>query len=278
MQKKTAFLLLALAFALAAESDGLSFTYGYWDFDKDNLKLGFDLSGSAGYSIPLNLNNKPVNRDIGENFEAVNPSFSARAGLGILADEDDKLPLHMTIGAEFSHSAFQSDDLDLALFGFALSTRSSIFPCKHLSIVNGKATGLYFLRADPEAGRTGTFADYTSDVDARTDKVHLFDTKEIGLGVAFGKDRSFELSLSGRFDTYYPRFLFWKECVRGAVYTAIQNGASEIAEQTDVWPLLLVGDAVVVAMEMFNLNFYPDAVGITHQHIITPSASLTIRF
>ncbi|HHS50739.1 MAG TPA: hypothetical protein ENN07_06440 [candidate division Zixibacteria bacterium] len=270
--------LILVAGFIFADDEGIKLTVGYWDFEPEEIEFGFDVSGDVGYSIPLNFNDKPAYRDIGEHYDAVAPAFNVRAGLGLSAQKEGNPLARSTYALEFSHRAFTGDTVDLSLYGFAISNRSSIFPAKHFSVITGSSGGFFFLDADPEITTTNTFADYTADINARTGKLHYYHTNEMGIGVSFGRNSTIELSAGGRFETYYPRYLLWKEMARNITSQAVSSTISLIADETDIWALNLVGDVAVILMEMFNLNFYPDAVGLTHQHIITPSASLTIRF
>ena len=272
-------LMLALAFATAAELD-LEFSYDGYEIDVENARFGLDLEFTGGYPIPLNENGKPGEKSIAENYDMTVPNIGVFAGLGAYAEPDSETrEACFGLGVEYRRTVFGGDDRDFTINSFGLVRRLSIYPKDFIALNSSKGSGLFFMNADPDTDVTMTFADYTTDRDARTGSVHITDMQSIGLGFAVGRERPFaQLDIGARMDTYYPRYLFWKELVRGIVYTSVEGGFNSLAEETDVRALTLVGDAAVMAMEIFNLNFYPESVGETHQHIVSPSATLTIHF
>lgn len=282
MNKSYLFVVVMCLLIFSAIAGKPNFSYGYWDIDQDDMEFGFECYGEVGYSIPLNLNDKPDEKDLSLNYNARIPSFSIGTGLEITSTKQKNPGLKMGISLEFGYSSWENGDsisnMDLDIFSFSFALKNSARLGEHISVIDGKRTGLFYIHSDPTTLVTSTFADYTTDKSARTGNLHLFDSKELGFGYNFGKSTNIEFTLMGRFDTYYPRYLFWKELARGSVYSAIQSTSTAIAKQTDVWALSHVGTAAVIVMEMFNLNFYPEIIGVTHQHIFTPSANLTIWF
>lgn len=263
--------------AVAGLNADYDINVGPWEFAPETTELGLDVSVGGGYGIPLNLNDKPVKYDMTENYEVVPPTIFARAGLGAYRYEG-KPELNGTVAVEYFRSAYESPDYDLAFNGFGVFNGFSAHPVKHLSIKQASSSGIYILSSDPDQTVTGSFADYTADVDARTGKPHLYSADEIGIGFAIGETPFMEISADARMETYYPRYVFWPEMARGLVYGAIEGGFNGAARGTDVWALSLIGPIVTTAMELFNLNLYPDHVGETHQHIFTPSLTLTMHF
>ncbi|MBN2541839.1 hypothetical protein JXI42_03155 [bacterium] len=260
--------------------------------DEDDKEFGLDISVSGGYDAPLNLNNKPVEFDIDEQYDPVAPSIFIRIGLGVYGQGLDmmdigkkaenksrfKFMVNRTFAFEYSRHSFEGKHADLTLDCFGLSDRVSVHPFKYLSIMSGEGNGLYVLSSDPELDTTFTFADYTQDIGARVGKVHFTDNMFLGLGTSFGKTPFLELSLDIRMDTFYPRYVFWKEAIRGGTYKAIMTIFNVTAEHTGVWALEPAGRMVAMLLETFNLNFYPESIGETHQHFFTPSLTLTVHF
>ncbi len=270
--------IVAVLFAmpLFAESE-MKLSFGAWDFDMDETELGLDVSVGAGFGMPLNLNDKPAEFDIGENYDAVAPTIIARAGLGAYNFGSPK-KINGMIAVEYAYSAYESETADLTFNAFGVSNSFTAHPAKHLSIRQGSGSGFYILSSDPDQNVTGTFADYTSDIEARTGTMHLYSAKELGVGFYLGESPFMELTADVRMDTYYPRYIFWPEMARGMVYSAIEGSFNGIAKGTDVWAISLIGPVVTTAMELFNLNLYPDKVGETHQHVFTPALNLTFHF
>jgi len=272
------FLIVALILAVGIlHADDFTINTDGWELDVNEADFGLDIGVSGGYTIPLNLNNKPENRDIAENFDYVAPSIFARAGVGAFIDEE-KLPLNGSLGFEYSRTTFENDSLDLVFNCFALYERINIYPAGHLHIVSGSGTGLYLMDQQPKLENTLTFADYTSDIEARVNKPHIFNNQEVGIGVNFGKRPRFEFAAGARLDTYYPRYVFWPEMVRGLTTGAVTMAFNVAADRTDIWALKPVGKVVAMTLEVFNLNFYPEKVGESHQHFFTPTVTLTYHF
>ncbi|MBN1756492.1 hypothetical protein JW877_09830 [bacterium] len=261
----------------------------------DDLRFGLDLSLMTGSSSAINLNKTPAEYDLGESFIPRMPSFFVCIGLGTFGLDDPvreemdilktksasdikKVIINRTLAFEYGRMDFEGDSVDLALNSFGLVNRMSIHPLRHLSVISGSVTGLFVMAMNPELQPTGTFMDYTGDESARLDKAHFFNSQGFGLGLAIGKTPRLELSLEARVDTYYPRFVFWKEFMRSLTYTGIRSAFNQAAQHTGVWALKPAGDAVATLLEVFNLNFYPESVGETHQHFLTPGFALTIHF
>jgi len=277
--KKTVFVVLLLglsSMSVFAERE-FDLNFGVWNFDRESTRLGLDISVGAGYSVPLNLNKKPADFDIAENYDPVVPTIIARAGLGAYS-YGDVPEINGQIALEYIRTAYESNDANLVFNAFGISNSFSVHPAEHISIRQGGGSGLYILSMDPDNSVTGSFADYTSDIEARTGKPHLYSGKELGFGFYLGDTPFMEISADVRVDTYYPRYIFWPEFARGMVYSAIESGFNGAAKGTDVWALGLIGPVVTTALEVFNLNFYPDKVGEKHQHVVTPSLTITIHF
>ncbi len=250
---------------------------GQWEFGPKTTELGLDVSVGAGYGIPVNLNDKPADYDMTDSYDVVPPTIFARAGLGAYRFEGNP-KLNGTVAVEYFHSAYESPDYDLTFDGFGVFNGFSAHPVKHISIRQASASGLYLLSSNPDQIATGTFADYTTDEQARIGKPHLYSADELGIGFNIGETPFMEISVDARMETYYPRYVFWPEIARSLVYSAVEGGLNGAARGTDVWALSLIGPAVTTAMEVFNLNLYPDRVGQTHQHIFSPSLTLTFHF
>lgn len=265
-----------LIFSLFADFD---LTGEIWKFEKGKADFGLDISATGGYGIPLNLNGKPDNRDIAKKYDPIAPAIFGHASLGMFSNFD-KIDVNYSIGLEFSMQAFKSNsagsDLDFYKIGF--KNRLYVHPTKRTSVISGTISGLFVLDAKPNLHKTNTFMDYTSDVDARTNSAHIFQGRELGFGFNVGKKPRFEICATARLDTYYPRYIFWKELARGITTSTIDGVARAIAKKTGVWSMIHIGNALNSAIEIFNLNFYPDAVGESHQHIITPALTLTYHF
>lgn len=275
--KTTAYAILGIALSALCLTADFSINMGGWEFERENTELGFDLSGGGGISIPLNLNDKPAAYDISETYDPIAPTITVRAGLG--AYRFDKIPnLNGTLAAEYNRTTYESDSTDLVFNSFGIYNGFSAHPVDHVSIRQATSTGLFIISSEPDRTVTGTFADYTADEEARTEKPHLYSATELGIGFTVGKTPFLELSADARVETYYPRYVFWPELARGLTYSAIEGGTSALADRTDVWALKLIGPALTTAMELFNLNFYPDKVGETHQHVFTPTLTLTFHF
>jgi hypothetical protein len=278
MKRVLSVIVVLLIFASLSYAWDKKFSFGIWEFKGDEAEFTLDISGDVGYAIPLNLNDKAADKDISENFDPVTPAFSASAGLGITSTSESSLPAHLTIAFEYGRSQFENDSVNLAINSFGVSTRLIVHPWKHFSFVQGRCGGLYFLHSDPEIQQTMTWADFTADSDARTDKLHYFDSNELLIGVSIGAKSRVEICAGASLETYYPRFLFWREFSRRAVNSAILGIFSTTAEMTDVWALTAIGSVAVGTMEVFNLNFYPESVGETHQHLLTPEVSIIVHF
>ena len=276
MNRTLYLVIIATLIAVTAFAE-FEFEIDGWKFEKENTNFGLDIVGGAGYAIPLNLNDKPENRDLAENYDPIAPSIIVRAGLGAFQNVKD-ISINGTFAFEYSFSQFENDSVDLTFNSFGFYKMISAHPVKNLSVRRGSSGGLFILSSDPEFEATNTFADYSSDTDARIGKPHVFDTRELGLGLSLGKTPIVELSADARMTTYYPRYIVWPELVRTGTYGIIESGFNELSKRTDVWALAIIGPAVVTTLEVFNLNFYPEKVGETHQHIFTPSLTLTVHF
>ena len=149
---------------------------------------------------------------------------------------------------------------------------------KYLTVINGSMTGLFVLDAEPNLSVTNTFMDYSADADARTGSAHIYNGRELGFRMNLGKTPRLEICATARMDTYYPRYILWNEFARGLTYSAVEGATGMVAKKTGVWELIPASAAISSVLELFNLNFYPVAVGESHQHIITPGITMTYHF
>ncbi len=278
MRPRDIFVVCATFFLASVCFAELEFDKDDYTFNENNSDFGLDISAGAGYALPLNLNHKPEQFDMSERYDPVMPSIIVRAGLGAYSDENELGISSFSTGLEYARHTFENDSSDMTLDCISIYRILTLHPKKHLSIVSGEISGIYIPTIDPKTDVTGTFLDYSNDAESRTEKVHWATDRELGFGINVGHTPKLDIVASVRVGTYYPRFIFWKEFARGLSSASVELLFDVAADKTDVWALHLVGDAAVTTMELFNLNFYPETVGESHQHIFTPSLTITYHF